>query len=37
MKIQRILIIDDYIEYMNELEELVVREAFEVIKINITN
>jgi DNA-binding response OmpR family regulator len=36
MKIKRILIVDDDIEYMNELEELLVREAFEVIKKNNT-
>ena len=36
MKIKKILIIDDDIEYLNELEELLVREAFEVIKKNNT-
>jgi len=36
MKIKRILIIDDDIEYMNEMEELLVREAFKVIKKNNT-
>jgi DNA-binding response OmpR family regulator len=36
MKIKRILIVDDDVEYMNELEELLVREAFEVIKKNNT-
>ena len=36
MKIKRILLVDDDIEYLNELEECLAREAFDVIKKNNT-
>jgi DNA-binding response OmpR family regulator len=36
MKIKKILIVDDDLEYMNELEEFLLTEDFEVIKKNNT-
>ena len=37
MKIKKILIIDDDIEYLNEIEDLLVQEDFEIIKKNNTD
>jgi len=37
MIIKRILIVDDDVEYMNELEEYLIRENFDVVKKNNTS